>query len=248
MKILKWLFLIILVALLSFSIYSIVKILNEEQYQEEVKNELIEQLDIPEEPSDEPEFTVDFEYLKSINSDIVGWIVMEGTQVNYPIVQGNNNSYYLNHSYDKKWSSYGSIFMDSSSSADFSDKNTFIYGHHTRNGSMFGEIKKYMNINFYNEHPSFYLYTPTGNYVADIFSIYTDDALSDSYDQSFPSLEEFKQYIDIVTKKSKYNTGITIDYENDRIISLYSCSHETGYTKYERYFIHAVLRSVSKSN
>lgn len=248
MKILKWFFLMIFVVLLCFSIYSIFKILNEEHHQEEIKNELIEELDIPEDPSAEPEFTVDFDYLKSINPDIVGWIVMEGTQVNYPIVQGNNNSYYLNHSYDKKWSSFGSIFMDYSSSSDFSDKNTFIYGHHTRNGSMFGEIKKYMNINFYNEHPSFYLYTPTGNYIADIFSVYTDDALSDSYDQSFTSAEEFKQYIDKVTKKSKYNTGVDVDYENDRIISLYSCSRETGYTKYERYFIHAVLRSVSESN
>lgn len=244
MKMLKWLFLTIFVVLLCFSVYSIIKILNEEHHQEEIKNELIEQLDVPEYPSDEPEFTVDFEYLKSINSDIVGWIVIEGTQVNYPIVQGNNNSYYLNHSYDKKWSSYGSIFMDYSSSSDISDKNTFIYGHHTRNGSMFGEIKKYMDVNFYNEHPFFFLYTPNGNYKVEVFSVYTADALSDSYDQSFASLEEFKLYIGKMISKSKYSTNVDVDYENDRIITLYSCSKEYGHSKYDRYFIHGVLKEI----
>ncbi len=244
MKKLKWLLLIFFIILLGFSTFSIFSILREEHHQEEIKDELIEQLEIPEEPSSEPEFSIDFEYLKNINSDVVGWIVMEGTQVNYPIVQGSNNSYYLNHSYDKKYSALGSIFMDYSSSLDFSDKNTFVYGHHTRNGSMFGEIKKYMKKEFYNEHPYFYLYTPEGNYIAEIFSVYTADALSDSYNQSFSSLEEYESYIDKINNKSKYNTDIVVDYETDRIISLYSCSHESGYSKNDRYFIHAVLRSV----
>ena len=185
-----------------------------------------------------------YDNLKSINKNVVGWIVIEGTQVNYPIVQGNNNSYYLTHSYDNKWSSYGSIFMDYASSSNFSDKNTFIYGHHTRNGSMFGEIKKYMKEEFLLEHPSFYLYTPEGNYRADVFSVYTADALSDSYDQSFSSLDEFDSYIDLIKSKSKFDLNIDVNTNSDRIISLYSCSREYGYSKYDRYFIHAVLRSI----
>ena len=244
MKILKWILSLIFLSVFSFSVFSIYKILHEEKVEEQNKNELIEAVEIPDIPSEEPEFTVDFDYLKSINSNVVGWIVIEDTQVNYPIVQGNNNSYYLNHSYDKKWSSFGSIFMDYSSSSDFSDKNTFIYGHHTRNGSMFGELGKFMKKDFLLEHPSFYLYTPSGNYRADIFSVYTADALSDSYDQSFSSLEEFNSYINIVTGKSKYHLDVDIDTNSDKIITLYSCSREYGYSKYDRYFIHAVLRSV----
>lgn len=134
--------------------------------------------------------------------------------------------------------------MDYSSSSDFSDRNTFIYGHHTRNGSMFGEVNKYMDVNFYNEHPFFFLYTPNGNYKAEVFSVYTADALSDSYDQSFASKDEFQQYIEMIRGKSKYYIDTKIDISSDRIITLYSCSREYGYSKYDRYFIHAVLRDV----
>ena len=244
MKILKRFFIFLFLILFCYSIFSIYKILKDEKQQEQNKDELIEEFEIPEIPSEEPEFSVDFDSLKQINSDIVGWIIMEGTQVNYPVVQGNNNSYYLNHSYDKKWSSFGSIFMDYSSSSDFSDRNTFIYGHHTRNGSMFGEVNKYMDVNFYNEHPFFFLYTPNGNYKAEVFSVYTADALSDSYDQSFASKDEFQQYIEMIRGKSKYYIDTKIDISSDRIITLYSCSREYGYSKYDRYFIHAVLRDV----
>lgn len=245
MKKLKWMLLIFFIILLGFSIFSIFSILKEEHHQEEIKDELIEQLKIPEEPSSEQEFSIDFNFLKNINSDVVGWIVMEGTQINYPIVQGSNNSYYLNHSYDKKYSGLGSIFMDFSSSSDFSDKNTFIYGHHTRNGSMFGEIKKYMKKEFYNDHPYFWLYTPENNYVAEIFSVYTADALSDSYNQSFASLDEYKLYIEQIREKSVYKTDVIVNYETDKIISLYSCSHEAGYSKTDRYFIHAILKKIN---
>ena len=215
MKILKRFFIFLFLILFCYSIFSIYKILKDEKQQEQNKDELIEEFEIPEIPSEEPEFSVDFDSLKQINSDIVGWIIMEGTQVNYPVVQGSNNSYYLNHSYDKKWSSFGSIFMDYSSSSDFSDRNTFIYGHHTRNGSMFGEVNKYMDVNFYNEHPFFFLYTPNGNYKAEVFSVYTADALSDSYDQSFASKDEFQQYIEMIRGKSKYYIDTKIDISSD---------------------------------
>ena len=108
---------------------------------------------------------------------------------------------------------------------------------------MFGELKKYMNKDFFKEHPSFYLYTPDGNYQADIFSVYTADALSDSYNQSFASSEDFKLYIDLIKRKSRFTIDVDVNYESDKIISLYSCSHE-GRSEYDRYFIHAVLRSI----
>lgn len=243
MRVIKYVILLISITILCFSVYSLYKIKDEHKKNDDLKQELIEEINIPDIPSEETKFTVDFEKLKNINSDVVGWIIMEGTQVNYPIVQGENNFYYLNHSYEKKYSSFGSIFLDYSSSSDLSDKNSFIYGHHTRNGSMFGELKKYMNTNFFNEHPSFYLYTPNGNYKADIFSVYTADALSDSYNQSFSSLEDFKLYIDLIKRKSRFAIDVDVNYETDKIISLYSCSHESE-SEYERYFIHAVLRII----
>lgn len=244
MKFLKYLLLSFFILLLSFSIYSLFKIQHEEKANEDLKNELIQEVHIPDVSTDEEEISIDFTRLKEINEDIVGWIVIEDTQINYPIVQGSNNSYYLNHSYDKKWSGYGSIFMDYSSSNDFSNYNTFIYGHHTQNGSMFGELYKYMDESFYQSHPYFRIYTPKSNYVLDVFSVYVDDTESDSYKQEFSSLEDYEKYIDAILSKSKYKTNVNIDYKKDKIVTLYSCSHERSRNKNDRYFIHTILRSV----
>lgn len=244
MKNIKILLLVILLAILSFGLYKINQLKKELDNAEKIKEELIELVEIPEVPSEEPSFEVNFDELKKINSDVIGWIVIEGTQVNYPIVQANNNTFYLSHSYDKKWNSLGSIFADYQSSNNFSDYNTFIYGHHTKNGSMFGELYKYMNKEFYESHKSFNLYTPDDNYLAEVFSAYVDSTKSDSYNQSFSSIKEFKDYINLVKEKSNYDTEIEIDVSKDKIITLYSCSHESNRQKTDRYYIHAVIRSV----
>lgn len=229
--------------MLGFSLYKINGIKKELNDSEEIKEELIELVEIPEIPSEEPSFEVNFEELKKINSDVVGWIIIEETQINYPIVQTNDNEYYLNHSFDKKWNSLGSIFMDYRSSSDFSDYNTFIYGHHTKNGSMFGEIYKYMDYNFYLEHPSFNLYTPNGSYVIEIVSAYLDKASSNSYKQSFDSLADYNTYINLIIEKSRYKTNVNIDYTTDKLITLYSCSHASNREKDDRYFIHGIIRN-----
>lgn len=244
MKNIKILLLVLLLAILSFGLYKINQIKKELDNAEKIKEELIELVEIPEVPSEEPSFEVNFDELKKINSDVIGWIVIEGTQVNYPIVQANNNTFYLSHSYDKKWNSLGSIFADYQSSNNFSDYNTFIYGHHTKNGSMFGELYKYMNKEFYESHKSFNLYTPDDNYLAEVFSAYVDSTKSDSYNQSFSSIKEFEDYINLVKEKSNYDTEIEIDVSKDKIITLYSCSHESNRQKTDRYYIHAVIRSV----
>ena len=158
-------------------------------------------------------------------------------------MKGKDNSYYLNHSYDKSYNSYGSIFMDYRSNENFSDLNTFIYGHYTSNGSMFGELKKYMEESFYKEHPFFYILTPNGNYKVDVISAYTDDALSSSYNAKFNDLNDYQRYIEKIRLKSRYSTDISVNYNFDKIISLYSCSHESG-SKTERYFIHGVIRKI----
>lgn len=244
MKRIRILLLVFFILSFCFCIYKILDIFKELDEAENLKEELIEIIDIPDVPSEEPEFTINFEELRKINSDVVGWIVIEDTQINYPIVQGSNNSFYLNHSYDKKWSGYGSIFLDSASSKDLSDNNTFIYGHNTQNGSMFGQLYKYMSFDYYKDHSVIYLYTPDANYKADIFSVYIDSTESNSYNQIYFSQEEYEQYIDIIKKKSRYDTQIEVNPSEDKIITLYSCSHESNRKKTDRYFIHAVLNKM----
>lgn len=244
MKIIKVLLLILLLGILGYSIFQVCKIYNEKKESEEIKKEFIELIDIPEIPSQEKDYKVDFTELKKLNSDIIGWIIIEGTQINYPIVQSSNNSYYLNHSVEKKWNSLGSIFADYRSSSDFSDYNTFIYGHHTKNGTMFGELYKYMDYDFFSSHSSFYLYTPDNIYEAKIFSAYIDDTDSESYKQNFNSLEEYKKYLELVKEKSNYDTNIIIDANYDKMITLYSCSHDPNRQKSDRYYIHAILKKI----
>lgn len=244
MKKIKILLLLVLLASLIFCAFNLYKLYKEKKDAKNIKEELIEIINIPDTPSDEPEFKVDFDELRKINSDIIGWIVIEGTQINYPIIQGKDNSFYLNHSYDKKWSGFGSIFMDYKSKNDFSDYNTFIYGHHTKDGSMFGELYKYMDESFYKEHPFFYLYTPNKNYKVEVFSAYVDDTDSESYNQFFISLNEYENYINMVKNKSRINSELNIDYKKDKVITLYSCSHEPNHKRTDRYFIHGVLKDI----
>ena len=240
---LKLCFLFIFSCVLVFCVINIFHNIYSENKQEEIIGSLIEIGDVK--PSSEIDKIpqIDFSKLKEVNNAIVGWIIIDGTQVNYPIVKGKDNSYYLNHSYDKSYNSYGSIFMDYRSNENFSDLNTFIYGHYTSNGSMFGELKKYMEESFYKEHPFFYILTPNGNYKVDVISAYTDDALSSSYNEKFNDLNDYQRYIEKIRLKSRYSTDISVNYNFDKIISLYSCSHESG-SKTERYFIHGVIRKI----
>jgi len=243
MKKIKITLIFLLLIVLGYGLYNIYNIQKEIVESENLNNELVEIIELPSNNSEEKEESgVDFSELEKINSDVVGWIVMEGTQVNYPIVQSKDNSFYLNHSFDKKWNSLGSIFMDYRSKNNFSDYNTFIYGHHTKNGSMFGELYKYMDESFYKEYPFYYLYTPTGNYKVEIISAYLDSAESDSYVQSFSTNEEYKNYIKLIKDKSNYKTDTELDIETDKIITLYSCSHESNRRKSDRYYIHGVIK------
>lgn len=244
MKKIKILLLICFSFCLSISIYELTKVSKETKQAETLKEDLIDLIEINDNSGEETEDIINFDELKKINSDVIGWIKIEDTEINYPIVQGTNNSFYLNHSYDKKWNGAGSIFMDYYSTSDFSDLNTFIYGHHTNNGSMFGELYKYMDATFYKEHPSFYLYTLNGNYVVDVFSAYVDDAESDSYQQKFSSFEAYENYLNNVINKSKYKTDVEVKADYDRIITLYSCSHENRRTRRDRYYVHGILRKL----
>ena len=243
MKIIKIILLVVCIFIFLFCLYNFIIVFEEKKESQNIKEQLIEISQVsPLEQTNEEETLnlINFTELKKVNSDIVGWITIDGTQVNYPIVQGKDNSYYLNHSSNKSYNSLGSIFMDYNSNKDFKDFNTFIYGHNTKNGSMFGEIKKYMDVNFYKKHPFFFLYTPSQNYKVEIFSVYVDEATSNSYNQSFITEDDFRNYLHIILNKSVYKTNVNLDYKKDKIITLYSCSHQRN-SKYDRYFIHGKL-------
>lgn len=244
MKKIRYLLLVIFIGIFSFCTWKYLSINKGIQKEKEEQEQLIEISEVKEEVDNVKEKSkINFEELSEINSDIVAWIEIEGTNINYPIVQSNNNTYYLKHSFYKKYSNYGTIYMDATANKDFTSKNTFIYGHYTANKSMFGELGNYMKQSFFEEHPYVTLYTPEKTLEVEIFSVHVDNASSDSYQMNFTTDEAYKEYIELMKQKSVINSSIEVDYTNDKVITLYSCSRETNYQKQDRYYIHGVIKN-----
>lgn len=184
------------------------------------------------------EFTVDFAGLKALNPDCIGWIRFENIDISYPIMQGEDNDYYLHHTFEGQEITAASIFMDCTNTPDFTDENTFIYGHNMRDKTMFGKLNNYEDEDYYKENPCFYIYTPKYVYRYDIFACYLADveAEQDSFYTRFASGEEFQHFIDNVKERSEYDTGVTVTNE-DHVITLMTCN-PAGYDY--RFLIHAV--------
>lgn len=102
---------------------------------------------------------VDLDALRAVNGDVAGWILIPGTELSYPVVQGGDNQYYLNYNWKKKPSSGGAVFLESTCAADLSDFHTIVYAHRMNNDTMFGTLKYYDSLDFWREHPSVYAAT-----------------------------------------------------------------------------------------
>lgn len=189
-------------------------------------------------PEAVPEYKIDFGKLKSINPDVVGWIQFEEpSKINYPIVHGTDNSKYLTTTFEGKKNKFGTIFVDVDNAGDFSDRNTFIYGHHMNNGSMFAKLLKYKDVNYYKAHPYFYIYTPNG--MINKYQIFATSVVkdtSDSYIKWYEDDEAYQNYLSYIEQEADYVTGVEVTAES-KIVSLSTC---TNVRDDERYLVHAV--------
>jgi|GEM_PF-466427 len=171
--------------------------------------------------------------LGSLNSETIGWINIPNTQVDYPIVQTNNNEYYLKHDFKKRFSSYGSIFADANSNLNIDNpsQNVTLFGHNTDDGTMFGELKKYLNLSFYKENPVFTFDSvyKQGKWV--VFSVFvaTSDIRSNQFFEwrhtNFADEKQNKKFIDEVKQRSVHNTGIEV-LPGEQTVMLTSCSKD----------------------
>ncbi len=157
---------------------------------------------------DIPPITVDFEALKAVNGDVAGWIYCEDTVIDYPVLQGTDNDYYLHHTYDGKSSISGSIFADANNRPDFADSNTVIYGHHMKNKSMFATISNWAEQDYYEEHPVMWLLTPRQDYKIVLFSEYTTSAYSDTYVMYPEACPEMDEYLKRAAQSSNFQSDI----------------------------------------
>lgn len=138
---------------------------------------------------------VDFKALLEINPDLVGWIYIEGTGINYPVVQGADNQYYLKHLFTGEWNSSGCIFLDARNNIDLSDRNSILYGHHMKDGSMFHGLMEYKSQEYYDEHPTALFLTLEANYEVKIFSGYVASVDADAWTVGFSSDSEFEEWL-----------------------------------------------------
>lgn len=181
---------------------------------------------------------IDFDGLSDINSDIVAWIVIDDTKINYPVVRGRDNSKYLNHTFNGQYNTSGSIFMDFRNNSDFTDLNTIIYGHHIKNGSMFGELDKFKDQIFYDSHSDFMLYTKDKIYKCSVFSAYVTNSTSEAYRLDFNGVN-FLEYKNMLVEQSEIETYPSDVSEN--ILTISTCDYTFNNA---RFVVHAYMSVV----
>ena len=183
-------------------------------------------------------FQVDFDKLRAMNPEAVAWIRFEEpAEISYPVVQGKDNSKYLKTTFEGKTNSAGTLFVDANNAGDFTDRNTFIYGHNMKNGSMFGQLRKYKDASYCKENPYFYIYTPDGAETRyRIFAVCIVEDASASYDKYYENDDEYLQYLAHVQQVARYSASVELTAQS-QIVSLSTC---TNVTETQRLLVHGV--------
>lgn len=157
--------------------------------------------------------------------DYRGWIKIDNTNINYPIVQGKDNSFYLDKDINKNYLSSGSIFMNYLNHG-FNDENTVLFGHHMRNKTMFAQLKKYKEKEFFYGNNDIEIEVENGKVLKyKVFSAYVTDAKNNYIETDFDDKEQYKEFLKYIKNKSQYKSDIDVN-ENDKIITLSTCSYE----------------------
>jgi len=202
---------------------------------------------LEEEPTPKPEPflpLLDFDELRESFPSIVGWIQSEGTIINYPIVQGRDNDFYLRRLPDRTSHIWGSIYMDFRNASDFSDTNIVIYGHNMRagGGAKFGTLRYYGSQTYFENHPSMFIFTPYSNYVLMLFAGYTLDATREVPPMRFTNEAHFDRFIDDILRRSIFQSDVRPNY-GDTIVFLATCTD--GGSDNERLIIAGVLHPIA---
>lgn len=183
---------------------------------------------------------VDFNVLQAQCEDIVAWVYCPGTPINYPVVQTNDNSYYLRRMINGEENKAGTLFLDCRNTWDFTDQNSVIHGHHMKNRSMFGSLDEYDNQAYYEEHPVWQLLTPKAVYFVDVLAGYVANENAGVYRFGI-SGEEKEALVEECRRLSDFQSRATVGPE-DRLVTFSTCSYDYDGA---RYVVIGVLRERS---
>ena len=183
---------------------------------------------------------IDWDKLSNINTDIIGWIKINDTNIDYPILKDTDNLKYLKHSFGGKYNNNGSIFTLNNN--PFQDYETVLYGHNMKSGIMFSELGKYMNKEFFDKHSSFEIYTKNQNYKATVFSCYS---IGINKEENNIKLLDFEEQVEYYKKASKYSVDNVSEIK--KIVKLSTCSYLNNHTTPtdQRYYIVAKVEKVN---
>lgn len=209
---------------------------NVKKYKEirETNNDIIEKV-VTYPKEDSSELDIDWEELLNINKDIIAWIYIPDTYINYPILKGKTNDEYLYTNIYKCYSQGGSIFADFKNSSVFEDINTILYGHNLYSNDMFSNLAKYTDYNFFKEHQYIYIYLPTGE--KKVYKVYSFHIVR--FNDELYDLENMDK--DDLVKKTLKNNMLEDDFNESEITKILTLSTCTNINKYDRYLLHAYL-------
>ena len=182
------------------------------------------------EESDGVPGVISFDRLHAVSEDVVAWVYIPGTVINYAVAQGEDNDQYLRHLLNGQYANGGTPFMDYRNNPDVSDWNTVIYGHNMNNGTMFATLSKYGDQSFYEEHPVMYLYIPGKRFKLELVYGYTASA-NDRVYQLPATKEERDELLDNAAEQTSFDSGVTIGAQ-DRLVTLSTCSYAFNNARY----------------
>lgn len=184
-----------------------------------------------------------FADLKQTNPDVVGWITVPDTYIDYPIVKTNDNDYYLDRSFTGAHLNSGTIFVDFRNEGDLTDRNTVIYGHNMASGAMFAHLAKFKSSSFLKKQPYIYIQTENGIYVYKVFSVYETNKYNPYTRIYFSGDKDFLEWAKSMKNSSIKNVSYSPK-QDDKIITLSTCTN--GFGDDGRLAVHAVLTEIKK--
>lgn len=243
-KVLILVLLLVIVGCVGYIVQDYIRKQQNSQVYEELQKEqeIKEKKDTDQEPEKKVEIPVDFTALQAQNPDIYAWIKIEGTNINYPVVQSaSDNEYYLNHTIEGQEGYPGSIYTENYNKKDFTDYNTILYGHDMKDGSMFQNLHNYTDPAYMQTHPEVIVYTPEKKLTYQIFAavVYDDRHLLFGFD--FTTMEGRQSFLDSLRASRDLSNVFREDVSvsaDDRLLTLSTCM--TGQDE-KRFLVEAVL-------
>lgn len=172
--------------------------------------------------SNPDEFSFSYEKLHLQNADAAGWVRLSGTRLSYPVVHGQDNEYYLTHTFYKNKNSMGAVFLDSRIKEGFAAKNSILYGHNMKNGAMFAALCDFRQKSYWQKHSTFELYTKDKKIICPVFSVHESTPDGETYNLTFADDKEYGSYLKKMVQMSIYNTEVNVSAQ-DRILTLSTC-------------------------